>query len=278
MKHILVDIKKALNEYYPESEVSGFARIIIEHISGKSYYQALLADEVLAKDQEQKLASILERLKTNEPIQYILNETEFFGFPFFVNENVLIPRPETEELVELIINENSRQGLKILDIGTGSGAIAIALAKKVQNADIWAWDVSPKALEVAEINNKANSANVAFERVDVLSDYPKTQKFDIIVSNPPYILEREKESMEQNVLDYEPHLALFVPNNNALLFYERIADIAHNLLNEGGKLYFEINQAKGKEVVDMLASKGFSNIELLQDLSRNDRMVKATHL
>ena len=275
MKKVIPYIKESLIAYYPESEISGFTRIIIEHITNKSYHHTLLVEIELTQNQQQKVESIIERLKRYEPIQYILEETEFFGLPFRVNENVLIPRPETEELVELILKENNNTGLCILDIGTGSGAIAIALAKHMKNAEISAWDISHKALDVAALNNKENSAAVSFKQVDVLSNYPLDKKFDIIVSNPPYVLESEKKLMEQNVLDYEPHQALFVPNNDPLLFYKRIADIALNLLNPKGKLYFEINQAKGKEVVEMLEEKGFTNVTLFQDLSNKDRMVKS---
>ncbi len=275
MKKVVPYIKESLIAYYPESEISGFMRIIIEHITNKSYHQALLAEMELTQDQQQKVESIVERLKRHEPIQYILEETEFFGLPFYVNENVLIPRPETEELVELILKENNKTGLSILDIGTGSGAIAIALAKHIKNGEVSAWDISSKALDVAALNSKANSTTVSLKQVNALSEYPLDKKFDIIVSNPPYVLDSEKKSMEQNVLDYEPHQALFVPDNDPLLFYKRIADIALNLLNPQGKLYFEINQAKGKDVIDMLKQKGFSDIVLFQDLSNKDRMVRS---
>lgn len=275
MQKAISHIKESLYTYYPESEISGFTRIIIEHITKKSYHQALLAEIELMPDQQQQINSIIERLKKYEPIQYILEETEFFGLPFHVNENVLIPRPETEELVELILKENDKAGLCVLDIGTGSGAIAIALAKQLKESDVMAWDISHKALDVAVLNSKANSAPVSFKQVDVLLNYPLDKKFDIIVSNPPYVLENEKESMEQNVLGYEPHVALFVPNNDPLLFYKRIADIAKGLLNTGGKLYFEINQAKGKEVVNLLNEKGFISVARFQDLSKKDRMVRA---
>ncbi len=275
MQKAISHIKESLYTYYPESEISGFTRIIIEHITKKSYHQALLAEIELMPDQQQQVNSIIERLKKYEPIQYILEETEFFGLPFHVNENVLIPRPETEELVELILKENDKAGLCILDIGTGSGAIAIALAKQLKESDVMAWDISHKALDVAVLNSKANSAPVSFKQVDILLNYPLDKKFDIIVSNPPYVLENEKESMEQNVLGYEPHVALFVPNNDPLLFYKRIADIAKGLLNTGGKLYFEINQAKGKEVVNLLNEEGFTSVAGFQDLSKKDRMVRA---
>lgn len=275
MKKVVPYIKESLIAYYPESEISGFMRIIIEHITNKSYHQALLAEVELMPHQQEKVELIVERLKRHEPIQYILEETEFFGLPFYVNENVLIPRPETEELVELILKEDNKTGLSILDIGTGSGAIAIALAKHIKNGEVSAWDISSKALDVAALNSKANSTTVSLKQVDALSGYPLDKKFDIIVSNPPYVLDSEKKSMEQNVLDYEPHQALFVPDNDPLLFYKRIADIALNLLNPQGKLYFEINQAKGKDVIDMLKEKGFSDIVLFQDLSNKDRMVRS---
>jgi release factor glutamine methyltransferase len=275
MRKAISHIKESLYRYYPESEISGFTCIIIEHISKKPYHQALFTETEFLPDQRQQIDPIIERLKEHEPIQYILGETEFFGLPLRVNENVLIPRPETEELVELILKENDKTGLCVLDIGTGSGAIAISLAKHMKNTDTSAWDISHKALDVAALNSEANSVPVSFKQVDVLSDYPQDKKFDIIVSNPPYVLENEKESMEQNVLDYEPHVALFVPDNNPLLFYKRIADIAKELLNTEGKLYFEINQSKGKEVADMLNKKGFTDIVLFQDLSKKDRMVRA---
>lgn len=268
-------IKESLIAYYPESEISGFTRIIIEHVTGKSYHQVLLDDKSLTDEQQKKIQTIVKRLKKQEPIQHIIEETEFFGLPFFVNKNVLIPRPETEELVELIINENKATNLNVLDIGTGSGAIAIALARHMTEANISAWDVSSMALDVAVINAKANNVDLSFKLVDVLKEHPQEVKFDIIVSNPPYILEKEKEDMEQNVLAHEPHLALFVPDNQPLLFYERIADIALHLLNPKGKLYFEINRAKGKEIVKILEGKGFIGVALFQDLSGNDRMVRA---
>lgn len=275
MQEVITYIKDSLHTHYPESEISGFVRIVIEYITKKPYHQAILFNEKPTDEQLKILSEIIDRLNTYEPIQYILEETEFFGLPFYVNKNVLIPRPETEELVELIINENTEAGLRILDIGTGSGAIAIALAKHMKEADVTAWDISFKALDVAVLNSKKNSVNISFKRTNILSDYPNDKQFDIIVSNPPYIMESEKQEMEQNVLDYEPHQALFVPDNNPLLFYDRIADIALELLNPKGKLYFEINQAKGKDVVNMLKEKGFTNIALFQDLSKKDRMVRA---
>lgn len=275
MQKTISYIKEYLKAYYPESEISGFIRIIIEHITKRSYPQAVISDTKLTEEQTILLHSILDRLKTFEPIQYIIGETEFFGLPFHVTKDVLIPRPETEELVELILNENKKSGLKVLDIGTGSGAIAIALAKHLEKGYIEAWDISEEALKIATLNAKSNAVDITFRNVDVLKDYPTYTKFDIVVSNPPYILEKEKSRMDQNVLDYEPHTALFVPDNNGLLFYDRIADIALDLLEPNGKLYFEINQAKGQNTVELIKSKSFINVSLFQDLNKNDRMVRA---
>lgn len=275
MRKAIAYIKESLNAYYPENEISGFTRIIIEHIAQKPYPQVCIDPFIFSEESNVKINLILERLKQYEPIQYIIGKTEFFGLPFSVNENVLIPRPETEELVELILNENKESGLSLLDIGTGSGAIAIALAKNLVGASVSAWDISDKALDVARLNSRLNSTDISFQRIDVLGDYPTDKKYDIIVSNPPYVLESEKEQIEQNVLDYEPHTALFVPDNNALLFYERIADIALNILTPTGRLYFEINRAKGIETVKILKKKGFTEVALFQDLSQNDRMVRA---
>ncbi|MDR2950922.1 MAG: peptide chain release factor N(5)-glutamine methyltransferase [Prevotella sp.] len=274
MRRTIPYIKESLKTYYPENEISGFIRIIIEHISHKPYPQAYIDHLIFSCETNVQIESIIERLKQYEPIQYIVGETEFFGLPFSVNSDTLIPRPETEELVELIINENNKSGLKILDIGTGSGAIAIALAKHLNRADVFAWDFSQGALDMAKHNAERNNVQVEFNKVDVLDDYPKDIKYDIIVSNPPYVLESEKNVMEQNVLAYEPHSALFVPDADALLFYNRIADIALDALRPGGKLYFEINQVKGDETMEALRKKGFKEVVLFKDLSKNDRMVR----
>lgn len=268
-------IKESLRPYYPESEISGFTRIIIEYLTGKSYASNIANNTEFSSLQLSRLEETLKRLKQQEPIQHITGKTEFFGLQFFVNQDTLIPRPETEELVELILDGNKGSGYSVLDIGTGSGCIAIALARYLKESEVEAWDFSERALTVAKENAKLNKVDVNFSQIDVLSDYPIDKRYHIIVSNPPYITESEKEEMEDNVLQYEPHSALFVPDNQPLLFYERIADIALQLLNDEGKLYFEINRAKGKETTEMLAAKGFSNIELLKDMSGNNRMISA---
>lgn len=276
MQDILQNIRKSLSGFYPDNEISGLVRLLIEHVT-KSSMPALLSDKntKITSEEVLKIDKIVERLQRFEPIQYILGETEFYGLPFTVNQDVLIPRPETEELVELILNENKESKPRILDIGTGSGCIAVSLQKLLPNASVKGWDISEKALAVAALNSKSNSVNVTFNQVDILSDYPTDQYFDIIVSNPPYVLDSEKTDMHANILDYEPHTALFVADNDPLLFYNRIADVAIQLLTDGGKLYFEINRAKGQETIKMLEYKNFSEIRLIKDISGNDRMARA---
>jgi len=276
MQDVLKYIKDSLSDLYPAGEASILSRIIAESVTGLHF--TMLANDKnnkISLEQKQRIDEVIIRLKKSEPIQYILGETEFHGLRFVVNENVLIPRPETEELVELIVNENKgKNSLNILDIGTGSGCIAIALKKHLPTCNLTAWDISVEALNVARQNAVINNVDVNFMQVDVLGDVPNTQ-YDIIVSNPPYILESEKQDMEDNVLNYEPHLALFVPDDKGLMFYERIADIAKLLLKPGGKLYFEINASKGVETVKMAEGKGFKDVVLITDLSGNDRIVKA---
>lgn len=278
MQDILQNIRKSLSGFYPDNEISGLVRLLIEHVT-KSSMPALLSDKntKITSEEILKIDKIVERLQRFEPIQYILGETEFYGLPFTVNQDVLIPRPETEELVELILNENKESKPRILDIGTGSGCIAVSLQKHIHESSVTAWDISEKALAVAALNSKSNSVNVTFNQVDILSDYPINHSFDIIVSNPPYVLDSEKTDMHANVLEYEPHTALFVADNNPLLFYNRIADVAIQLLTDGGKLYFEINRAKGQETIKMLENKKFSEIRLIKDISGNDRMVRAQY-
>lgn len=278
MQDIILNIRKSLSDFYPDTEISGLIRLLIENVT-KSSIPALLSDKSKKITEEEllKIDKIVERLQNFEPIQYILGETEFYGLPFVVNENVLIPRPETEELVELILKENKTDQPRILDIGTGSGCIAISLKKYLLKSIIEGWDISKGALEVANLNSKNNSANVLFTQVDILGEYPNQRTFDIIVSNPPYVLDSEKSEMHTNVLKYEPHTALFVADNNPLLFYNRIANVATQLLTNGGKLYFEINRMKGQETIKLLEDKGFSNTQLIKDISGNNRIVKAEY-
>lgn len=276
MQHSVLHLLKKLDGLYTQSELSILSHLIVEEVCGNaSMLRITDKNSHLSNSELKKVLDIVDRLENREPIQYIVGKTEFYGFPFFVSPDVLIPRPETEELVEWIIAENKKSGLLMLDIGTGSGCIAVTLAKKIVNSEIYAWDISEKALEVASRNALLNNVNVVFAEQDILQPVDKKECFDVIVSNPPYVTESEKISMDPNVLDFEPHGALFVPDDHALLFYERIADVALLLLHNGGKLYFEINREKGRQVCNMLADRGFTQVELKKDLSGNDRMVRA---
>ncbi|TDD78870.1 peptide chain release factor N(5)-glutamine methyltransferase [Flavobacterium caseinilyticum] len=221
---------------------------------------------------------ILQQLKKEIPIQYLLGKTSFYGLDFQVNENVLIPRPETEELVEWIIERQNSKGksqqIRILDIGTGSGCIAISLAKNLPNAQVFALDISVKALATAQKNAELNTVNVTFINQNILETEDLGQQFDIIVSNPPYVRNLEKAEIKKNVLDNEPHLALFVEDNDALIFYKKIADLAQKNLSKNGHLFFEINQYLGKQMIDLLEKMNFSAIELRKDIYGNERMIK----
>jgi release factor glutamine methyltransferase len=272
---------KELSTFYDAYEAESFFYLILENKYRLRQIDLALNHELTFNESDFVVwDSILEKLKKEVPIQYILGKTHFYGLEFDVNENVLIPRPETEELIEWIINENSNiaesKNLKILDIGTGSGCIAISLAKNLPNADVYAIDVSKKALETAKWNALSNKVNVTFIYKDILEAEALKCDFDIIVSNPPYVRNLEKAEIKKNVLDYEPHLALFVDDNDALIFYRKIASLAQKNLSENGQLYFEINQYLGKEMTDLLEEMNFKNIDLRKDIYDNDRMIKGT--
>ena len=283
MKAIAKQINEALTGYYSNGEVSALTRIIATELLGVSQMAYFLKDDVtLTAEQQTLLDNAIQRLKKQEPIQYILGYSDFCGLRFKVTPATLIPRPETSELVEWITSEaTGKESIlaigneNILDIGTGSGCIAVSLAHRMPQAEVSAWDISDDALAVAAENSKANGCAVAFELVDILVHQPGGELFDIIVSNPPYIKENEKESMHANVLDWEPHTALFVPDSDPLLFYRTIAKKGLTLLKPGGRLYFEINRAHGKETMDMLAALGYTHIELRKDFAENDRMIRA---
>ena len=268
-------IKEALSDCYSTGEITALTRIIATELLAVSQMAFYMKDDVaLTAEQETMLDDAIARLQKHEPIQYILGYSDFCGLRFNVSPATLIPRPETSELVEWIASE-ANGNESILDIGTGSGCIAISIANKLPQSKVSAWDISPDALAVATENSKANGCNVAFETVDILGYKPAGEQFDIIVSNPPYIKENEKSAMHSNVLDWEPHTALFVPDNDPLLFYRTIAQKATTMLRPGGKLYFEINRAHGKETVEMLAALGYTDIELRKDFAENDRMIRA---
>jgi release factor glutamine methyltransferase len=267
-----------LSGLYPETEIQSFFNILVEfklHLSRIEL--ALQHNFELHDDDFLFLQNVLSELKYQIPIQYIIGETEFYGLPFKVDKNVLIPRPETEELVDWIIqNHKNEQNIKILDIGSGSGCIAISLAKNLPKAQVSAIDISAEALSVAKNNAALNKVNVNFLNADILKIQKLNADFDIIVSNPPYVRELEKDQMQQNVLANEPHIALFVKNENPLLFYDKIAELAKIHLTENGVLYFEINQYLGNETVELLKTKGFKNIEVKKDIYGVDRMVKCS--
>jgi release factor glutamine methyltransferase len=263
-----------LTPLYDAMEAERFFHISMEELKGwRRVDFALNPDVVMAADEIGRWDAVLAQLETHRPIQYIFGKAYFYGLDFTVNENTLIPRPETEELVDWVIAENSGVAIKILDIGTGSGCIAISLAKNLQQATVSAMDISAGALTVATANAANNDVNVHFIQQDVLALEALPQRYDVIVSNPPYVRELEKEEIQPNVLDHEPHLGLFVSNTDPLLFYRKIARLAKSGLDPGGKLYFEINQYLGPETVAMLEHEGFTNVTLRKDMYGNDRMV-----
>jgi len=285
-----------LSEIYPQTEIDSFFFILIEELLGLQRIDTVLKpDFIIENEILNNLKNIISRLKKEEPIQYILGKTAFYGLPFLVDKNTLIPRPETEELVEWILKEIQelrikiqKESLSILDIGTGTGCIPISLAKNLKNETISAIDVSSNALKIAKQNASLNNVTIDFFELDILqaenlnklsvSAQSKTHsinKYDIIVSNPPYVRELEKVEIKNNVLNNEPHLALFVDNENPLIFYKKIADLAKSHLTKNGLLFFEINQYLSNETVTMLKEKEFTNIELKKDLFGNDRMIQA---
>jgi release factor glutamine methyltransferase len=271
--------REALFPLYDEKEIDSFFYLILEENHElKRIDLALDPHKELSHSELAQWDTILASLKKEIPIQYILGSTFFYGLRFNVSPHVLIPRPETEELVEWIIsNYKERQNLKILDIGTGSGCIAVSLAKNLESSEVSAIDVSAEALEIASGNASANAVNVNFIKTDILSAEDLPQQYDIIVSNPPYVRNLEKHEIQNNVLLHEPHLALFVEDDDALLFYRNIAQLARTNLKKGGSLYFEINQYLGKETKSLLVQEGFSEVTLGKDIYGNDRMLKATH-
>lgn len=280
MKAGIASIRKELAGIYSAGEIESFIFLIFERLKGYTRTQFLLArEETLSPEEMLLIGQIVARLKNHEPIQYILGETEFYGLPFYSVPGVLIPRPETEELVQWIIQENQLAAPAILDIGTGTGCIAISLAKNIPHATVLACDVSPICVETARRNARMNLANCTVIEYDILNNSPEYTfpELNVIVSNPPYVREAEKSVMEKNVLEFEPALALFVTDDEPLLFYKHIADFAIVHLKPGGRLYFEINEAFGNACSEMLREKGFSGIKLKKDINGKDRMIGATH-
>jgi len=279
--------KEELKDIYEDGELSQIIFLVFEKVKSFTKIDFVLKGiEAVNGSEEEEFKRILVELKQFKPVQYVLGYAWFHEMKFNVNENVLIPRQETEELVEWIVKDTRGEGrrtgdeVKILDVCTGSGCIAVSLKKDLNHAQVTAIDISEAAIDVAMKNSETHKAPVRFIQTDILnldkSFLTSSQSYNIIVSNPPYILESEKQQMQKKELDYEPHLAFFVKDNDALIFYKRIAELALIQLKPNGRLYFEINESKGKEVVELLQQKGFSNVILKKDLNGKDRMIKAT--
>lgn len=278
MKAGIASIRKELTGIYSKEEIESLIFLIFGNLMGYSRTQFLMAkDEILKPEELDEISKIAARLKNHEPIQYILGQTEFYGLPFYTVPEVLIPRPETEELVQWIIQENKFAKPILLDIGTGTGCIPVSLKKNIADAIVYACDISPICIETARRNAELNNCDISVFEYDILTQTPEINipELDIIVSNPPYVRESEKLQMEKNVLAFEPELALFVPDENPLIYYRQIAEFALNHLKDNGMLYFEINESFGKECSEMLRKTNFSSIVLKKDIHGKDRMVRS---
>lgn len=269
---------QALTPHYPETEVHSFFSILTAHYLNYNRFQiSTNKEKELTLKQKNLFNEAIERLLRFEPVQHITGEQYFYGLDFKVNKHTLIPRPETEELCEWIINDCKHiNHPHMLDIGTGSGCIAVILAKMVPGANVSAIDISKKALNIAQENARLHNVDVHFSQLDILKAKVLPQKYHVIVSNPPYIRSLEKKLMHANVLDFEPESALFVENTNALVFYRAIAALATKYLHPQGHLYFEINEFLGQETVDLLTNMGFKNVVLKKDIHKKNRMIKCS--
>jgi release factor glutamine methyltransferase len=282
LKEIKTHFTNELSGIYPSEEVQSFFSLLSEYILNYTRLDTVTnADEIVSEATQQKFENAIDRLKQFEPIQYITGHTHFFGLPLRLNKYSLIPRPETEELVawiiedyNMLVNTKTDSPLAMLDVGTGSGCIAIALARHLKHTVITGMDISAEVLYLAASNASLNEVDIKFIETDILITDELANKYDVIVSNPPYVRELEKEMMKANVLEYEPDAALFVRDNDPLLFYKRIGLLAITHLNRGGRLYFEINEYLGKELLEMLRGLGFSEIELRKDIFGKDRMLR----
>lgn len=274
-------LRTRLAAVYPDGEAQAIVFLVLEKLFGLSRTDVLMGGlERLTAEQTAELEQVMLRLERGEPVQYVLGVADFDGMTLGVAPGVLIPRPETEELVEWIAEDfKSAKRLRILDIGTGSGCIALSLARRFTDASVTAWDISDDALRIASANAERLGLDVEFKKRDALCTEvaeADVANYDIIVSNPPYICEKERVDMDNNVLQHEPETALFVPDNDPLLFYRAISDLAQKMLRSGGGLYFEINREYGKETAGMMSAMGFDSVELRKDFMENDRMVKGT--
>ncbi len=274
------EITESISNIYEKSEADNIIEMALEHITRWSRIERVLNKDIpLSSPQEKQLIQITDRLLHHEPIQYIINEAWFAGMRFYVDKNVLIPRPETEELVDWVVKEvrSQKSEVRILDIGTGSGCIAIALKKNLPGAEVWACDVSEEALNIARINADSLDATIDFAPLDFLDEKQRKQLpyVDIIASNPPYVPQRDKAEMRKNVVDYEPSPALFVPDDDPLIFYSAIADFGKEKLSEKGSIYMEIHEYLGEQVKNLFHRKGYKSVEIKKDLVEKNRMIKA---
>lgn len=278
LKQLKESYSNSLKEVYPPEEIQSFIQLLSKHLLGWSAVNTILHQNEILKPKDIYFFQVaLDRLKKQEPIQYIIGETAFYGLTFKVTPDTLIPRPETEELVSWILENNKNNtSLKVLDIGTGSGCIAISLAKNLEKANVTAIDISKSALEIAKQNASINKVMIKWIKQDILNTNLLPSSYDIIVSNPPYVRETEKQFLQKNVLDFEPAKALFVSDENPLLFYDAIASLALQFLKPSGELYFEINEYLGEEVSQMLRQKGFKNCHLKKDFFDKNRMIYCT--
>ena len=271
-------VRKNLTGLYPKGEIEQFVFLIFNHLLNYSKIDIHLNSHASVSDEIfEKVSSIIAQLKEFQPIQYIFGETEFYGLKFFLNPYVLIPRQETEELVQWVISENTAKNIRILDIGTGSGCIAVVLARNIENSVVNAFDISVKALETAIKNASMNGVKVNFYKYDILGDevLPENVVYDIIVSNPPYVRESEKHLSGLNVTGFEPHEAIFVGDEDAFIFYKAIAAFGKKYLKKGGNIYMEINEALGTEIKALLLDSGYHDVVLKRDINNKDRMLKA---
>ncbi len=280
MEQTVTLIRQTLSAHYPHEEVRAMVRLIMEKCFGCSPLEIYMGrSRAFSQQERQRAAEIAERAANGEPIQYILGEADFGSLTFAVRKGALIPRPETTELTGWIVDDHrSSPPRSLLDIGAGSGCIAITLAKAFPSADVSAWDISPAALAVAAENSERHGVRVALSLQDMLMPFPTEARYDVIVSNPPYVTLAEREEMEANVLDWEPAEALFVPDSDPLLFYRRLAEIGQSLLSPQGALYVEVNRAYGEATANLFRTMGYCDVSLRHDLSGHPRMVKAKRL
>lgn len=265
-----------LKGIYPDPEIRALTNIIIKTVTGtKKLHHLALPEEFITESNAKRIVEIAEELKTGKPVQYILGETSFYGCTIKLSSDTLIPRPETEELADLVIKENRDFTGSITDACTGSGCIAVAVAMNLPGASVSGFDISEGAVEIARENGRRNNVNIEFYRADVFSfDYKKAGKTDMIMSNPPYVREMEKKMMGRNVLDFEPHQALFVPDSDPLVFYRAILEISERILAPRGKIYFEINEAFGKETASLVGSFNYTEVSVVHDMNGKERIIK----